>query len=64
MRYLCVYFTGYGLGFDVPGSFLFSHGSEYGKNMIISGANMSLWVHIDNKKKYILIQQKVQQIVQ
>ena len=35
-----------------------SNGSEFGKNIIIFGADMSPSIHIDNKKKYILIRGK------
>ena len=47
-------YFGYGIEFDGKGSFL--HPSrEDGKNVIIFGANMSFSLHIDNKKKDILI---------
>ena len=47
-------YTGYGIGFDSRSEFLFTDGS-YGKNVIISGANMSSYKHVDNKGKEILI---------
>ena len=46
-------YTGYGIGFDSRSEFLFTDGS-YGKNVIISGANMSSYKHVDNKGKEIL----------
>ena len=45
---------GYDIGFDSNLGFSLPHGS-LGKNVIIFGADMSSSVHIDNKKKYILI---------
>ena len=47
--------SGYGNGFDARGGFLLSNGSGFGKNIMIFDADMSLLVHIDNKKKDILI---------
>ena len=47
-------YSGYGIGFDSRGSFTHPSG-EYGRNVIIFGADMSHSVHVDNKKKYILI---------
>ena len=46
-------YSGYGSGFDRKESF--SVGNRFGKNCIIFGADMSSYVHIDNKKKNILI---------
>ena len=48
-------YYGYGIWFDVRESFSLSDGSEFGKNIIIFGADMSLSGHVDNRKKYILI---------
>ena len=49
-------YVGYGIRFDARGSFLLSNDSGFGKTVIIFGADtMSSLVHIDNKKKYILI---------
>ena len=42
-------FSGYGIGFDRGGTFLVANG--FGKNLIIFGVDMSLSVHVDNKKK-------------
>ena len=47
-------FCGYGIGFDMKGSFSFPTGG-FGKNAIIFGVDMSSSVHVDNKKKDILI---------
>ena len=47
-------YTGYGIGFDSRSQFSLLDGSV-GKNPIIFGVDMSSSVHIDNKKKYILI---------
>ena len=47
-------YTDYGIGFDSRLVFSLSVGSM-GKNAIMSGADMSSSVHIDNKKLYILI---------
>ena len=45
-------YSGYGIGFDRKGSFPFS---GYGQNALIFGVDMSFSVHIDNKKKDILV---------
>ena len=47
-------YSGYGIGFDRKGSFLFS-GGGYGQNVLIFGVDMSFSAHIDNKKKDILV---------
>ena len=47
-------YSGYGIGFDRHGSFSFP-GTRLGKNVIISGVDMSSSTKIDNKKKDILI---------
>ena len=39
-----------GIGFDVNETFYLCNGNGFGKKVIISGADMSLSVHIDNKK--------------
>ena len=44
----------YGIVFDRRGSFSFS-GDGFGNNVIIFGVDMSSSVHVDNKKKDILI---------
>ena len=46
-------YSGYGIEFDPRSEFLFTDGSM-GRNVIIFGANMSSYVHIDNKKKIYL----------
>ena len=50
---MCKY-SGYGIGFNKRGTFLFSTGG-FGYNVIIFGIDMSSSVHIDNKKKVISI---------
>ena len=47
-------YSGYGIGFDIHGSFLFP-GIGLGRNVIIFGVDMSLSTKIDNRKKDILI---------
>ena len=47
-------YSGYGNGFDRKGSFSFSCGG-YGQNVIIFGADMSSSLHIDNKKKTLIL---------
>ena len=50
-------YSGYGIGFDRRGSFSFP-GGGFGQNVIIFGVDMSSSVHVDNKKKDILILRK------
>ena len=47
-------YSGYGIGFDRHRSFLFP-GIILGRNVTIFGVDRSSSVHVDNKKKYILI---------
>ena len=47
-------YSGYGIGFDRRGSFSFP-GGGFGQNVIIFGADMSSSIHIDNKRKDILV---------
>ena len=47
-------YSSYTIGFDFRSEFLFSDG-DYGKNVIICGADMSSSVHSDNKRKHVLI---------
>ena len=47
-------YTGYGTGFDLHSEFLLPD-SSMAKNVIIFGVDMSSSVHIDNKKKDVLI---------
>ena len=47
-------YSGHGIGFDRHGSFSFP-GSGFGSNVIIFGVDMTSSVHVDNKKKDILI---------
>ena len=48
-------YSGYCSVFNSRESFLLSNGSDFGKNVIIFGDDMSSWVRIDNKKKDIFI---------
>ena len=48
------HFSGYGIGFDKRSSFSFS-GGGFGQNVIMFGADMNSSVHVDNKRKNILI---------
>ena len=47
-------YSGYGIGFDVKGTFSFPTGG-FGKDCIIFGADMSSSVNVDNNKEDILI---------
>ena len=47
-------YSGYGTGFDRRSSFSFPSGG-FGQNVLIFGADMSTSIHIDNKKKDILV---------
>ena len=47
-------YSGYGIGFDGHGTFLYPSGG-YGQNVIIFGVDMSFSVHVDSKKTDILI---------
>ena len=49
------FYSGLNIGFDARRSFVLSDGSGFGQNEIIFGADMSQSLHIDNKKKGILI---------
>ena len=49
-------YSGYGIGFDRKREFSFGNG--FGRNYIIFGADMSFSVHVDDKKKDILILDK------
>ena len=44
-------YSGYGIGFDRRGSFLFERW-WFGRNVIIFGVDMSSSVYIDNKKRH------------
>ena len=48
-------YSGYGIGFDRRGSFLFPGG---GQNILIFGVDMSFSAHIDNKKRHISIRNR------
>ena len=47
-------YSGYGIGFDIRSSFSFPSGG-FGQNVLIFGSDMSTSIHIDNKKKDILV---------
>ena len=47
-------YSGYGIGFDRRSSFAFPSGG-FGQNVLIFGADMSSSIHIDNKKKDMLV---------
>ena len=47
-------YSGYGIGFDRRSIFPFPSGG-FGQNVLIFGADMSTSIHIDNKKKDILV---------
>ena len=47
-------YSGYGIGFDRRSSFSFPCGG-FGQNALIFGTDMNSSIHIDNKKKYILV---------
>ena len=42
-------YSGYGIGFDRKGEFLFAN--EFGENVIIFGADMCCSVHANNRTK-------------
>ena len=48
-------YSGQGIEFNARGSLSLSNGSGFDKNVVIFGADMSLSVDIDKKKKDILI---------
>ena len=47
-------YSGYGIGFDRRSSFSFPNGG-FCQNVLIFGADMISSIHIDNKKKHILV---------
>ena len=47
-------YSGYGIGFDRRSSFSFT-GGGFGQNVLIFDADMNTSIHIDNKKKDILV---------
>ena len=52
-------YSRYGIGFDSRSLFAFP-GIHWGKNVVIFGVGNSSSMHIDNKKKVILVLVKVQ----
>ena len=47
-------YSGYGIGFDVKRTFSFPTGGS-GKNVIIFEVDMSSFVHVDKKRRFVLI---------
>ena len=47
-------YAGYSIGFDSKGEFTHPDG-EYGKNVIIFGADLSNYKHANNKAKHVLV---------
>ena len=47
-------YSGYGIGFDSRSSYSFPSGG-FGQNVLIFGADVNTSIHIDNKKKDILV---------
>ena len=47
-------YSGYGIGFDRRSNFSFPNGG-FGQNVLIFGADMNSSIHVDNKKKDILV---------
>ena len=54
MLILTIINSGYGIGFDRRSSFSFPSGG-FGQNVLIFGADMTSSIHVDNKKKDILV---------
>ena len=48
-------YSAYGIGFDAGGVFILFNGREFGKNVIIFGADMSSSEHVNNREKDIVI---------
>ena len=48
-------YSGHEIEFYYHGTFSLSNGSEFGKNVIIFGADLSSYMHVYNRKKEILI---------
>ena len=46
-------YSAYGIGFDREGTF--SVGNGFGRKFIIFGVDMSSYVHVDSKKKDVLV---------
>ena len=51
--------SSYGIGFDASAGFSLFDGSRFCRNVVIFGADMSLFVHINNNKKISLFLVKV-----
>ena len=52
------FYSGYGIGFDVCGTFSLVDGSESRKNVVIFGVDISSFLYADNGKKDISILSK------
>ena len=48
-------YSAYGIGFDAVGVFTLFNGKEFGKNLIIFGADMSSSEHVNNRENDIVI---------
>ena len=48
------FYSGYGISFDVSGTFLLPNGG-FGKNIVIFGADISLSVDVDYKKDSLIL---------
>ena len=59
MKNIKIRYSGNGTGFDRRSSFSFP-GGGFGQNVLIFGVDMSSSVHINNKKKDILVLRKGQ----
>ena len=59
MKNIKIRYSGNGIGFDRRSSFSFP-GGGFGQNVLIFGVDMSSSVHINNKKKDILVLRKGQ----
>ena len=59
MKNIKIRYSGNGIGFDRRSSFSFP-GGGFGQNVLIFGVDMSSSVHINNRKKDILVLRKGQ----
>ena len=50
-------YSGYGIAFDRKGKFSFGYG--FGRNVIFLGVDMSSFVLVDNKKKFLILGQGI-----
>ena len=49
------FYSGLNIGFDFKLIFFLISNCDFGRNMIIFGVDNTLSIHVDNKKKYILV---------